>query len=389
MQKSRAWPNLPSPKADPGGAQSSANPHPRLLYYSSTIVTAESHLPGVKRFREFFSMVNPNICLVDRNGLIRTPVRTDVLDPMPAFRPIRKTYEEICNERAVALLDHAESLDLPLYVFYSGGIDSTLVLISLIKNAKPGQLKRVIILLTPESVGENVSFYHAHIVGKFRLRVAITYPFLLKKKGIFVCGELNDQLFGSDITRDLSVKVGEHAIRSKYNRDDFFKLWSTRLQDKAMLNWYLDLLERLRDVAPMPLETNTDVLWWLNFSVKWQSVVLRILSYMVDYNLPDFDREFVERHFFPFFGTEDFQLWSMNNNDKKIRDTWKSYKWTAKDVIYDFTKDADYRANKTKVGSLYYVILHQIQKSFITSDFKMHRSLSPEVWYEPDNSFRD
>jgi hypothetical protein len=42
----------------------------------------------------------------------------------------------------------------------------------------------------------------------------------------------------------------------------------------------------------------------------------------------------------------------MNNPDKKIRDTLESYKWPAKDYIFDYTKDEPYRQSKLKVGSL-------------------------------------
>jgi hypothetical protein len=79
----------------------------------------------------------------------------------------------------------------------------------------------------------------------------------------------------------------------------------------------------------------------------------------------------------------------MNNMDQKIRNTWESYKFVAKDIICDFTKDEDYRRNKTKQGSLYWVIRHQVQKRFISEDYKMHTTLEPEQWYEPANSFKD
>jgi len=52
------------------------------------------------------------------------------------------------------------------------------------------------------------------------------------------------------------------------------------------------------------------------------------------------------------FDTEEFQLWSMNNPDSKIKDTMTSYKWPAKDYIFDYTKDSNYRDTKLKVGSL-------------------------------------
>ena len=104
-----------------------------FLYYNPNILVNQGeHLPGVRRFSQFFKIYNPSVVSVDRTGTIRLPFHTKSLFPMPTLRPIRKTFEEICNERAEELLARADMLGLPLNVFYSGGIDSTLLLISLL-----------------------------------------------------------------------------------------------------------------------------------------------------------------------------------------------------------------------------------------------------------------
>jgi hypothetical protein len=365
--------------------------HPKILFYANTALTntANHGLPGVARFADLFRFFTRNTCFVDRTEALRFPIRTAIWGPMPKFRRVSTTYEELCDERAVEILDHAEKLDLPLYVLYSGGIDSTLILVSMIKNAKPGQLDRLVVLLSQSSIAENPGFFRKHILGKLRLQVAAKYPLLLNKKAIVVCGELNDQLMGSDLTSTLATVFGSDKIQAKYDRDVFLELWCLAVKDRAVVNWHLDRLEMIKAASPIPIDTNVDFLWWLNFSLKWQSVVFRILSYVSDYNLRTFDKELVERHFFAFFGTEGFQLWSMNSPDKKIRDSWESYKFVAKDIIFAFDKDDDYRRHKTKQASLPSVVRHTPQKRFITEDYAMHAMLDPEQWYEPENSFRD
>jgi PP-loop superfamily ATP-utilizing enzyme len=49
---------------------------------------------------------------------------------------------------------------------YSGGIDSTLVIISLLKNASEEERNNITILLSENSIGENPNFYKDHILGK-------------------------------------------------------------------------------------------------------------------------------------------------------------------------------------------------------------------------------
>ena len=42
---------------------------------------------------------------VDRTGTIRMPIKTKSFFPLPTMRSFSKTFEEICNERAVELFE--------------------------------------------------------------------------------------------------------------------------------------------------------------------------------------------------------------------------------------------------------------------------------------------
>ena len=73
--------------------------------------------------------------------------------------------------------------------------------------------------------------------------------------------------------------------------------------------------------------------------------------------------------------------------DKKMKDSWSTYKWVCKDIIYEYTKDADYRDNKIKKGSLISLMaLHKAHK-FIDESMRCYDSLAPEEYYEPENDF--
>jgi hypothetical protein len=344
-------------------------------------------LPGIELFSRFFDLLGYNVVVVDRTGVLKTPIRTKAFSLMPEFRKFTKTYAEICDERALDLWRRSDVRELPVYVFYSGGVDSTLVLISLLKNATEVQKKRLRVLMSQESIGENPKFYQDHLMGKIRLEASAKFPHLLSKNAIFVGGEYNDQLFGSDAIRDFMNIHGEASIKKNYDRSAMEKMFINRWHDPAVVGWFLDLFESIYKRCPCPSGTNADFFWWLNFSIKWQSVYFRMLTYASDQVLKNIDKTFIEENFFHFFGTDDFQLWSMNNPDKKIIDTWESYKFEAKEVIYAFTKDDWYRKNKIKRGSLSHVIIHQIQKNFIDEDIRMYPTLEPEDWHNPDNDF--
>ena len=126
----------------------------RLLWYNPNIATHPNNhqLPGIAKYSAFFKMFSPTVVLLDRTFTINIPINVKSLFPMPHFRPINKTFEEICNERARELLKRAQTLGVKIHIFYSGGIDSTLLLISFLKNTTPEQQKDIIVLLTETSI---------------------------------------------------------------------------------------------------------------------------------------------------------------------------------------------------------------------------------------------
>ncbi len=360
-----------------------------LLYYKPRIVTEAKNQvhPGIKRFSHFFDIFNHDVIILDRTGTIKIPVRTHSLFPIPVYTLFTKTYEEVCNGRAEELLKKADEMQKRICVFYSGGIDSTTVLTSFLKNANESQKANITVLLSEHSIMENPEFYNNHIQGKLHTESSVNFMYVLGTDVIIVTGEHNDQLFGSDVVGKLMKVCGDDVIHKPYSRDLFMRFFNTIKNDPGMNTWYLDMFERLRLEAPIPIDTNYLFLWWINFTLKWQSVYLRPLVFAAERNIPFITAEYVSNRFFSFYNTDAFQLWSLNNPDKRIKADWKSYKWVAKDLIYDYTKDAEYRDTKTKVGSLYHLMVGNNSYRFIDTNFNFHKDVSFDEYYLPDNSF--
>jgi hypothetical protein len=364
---------------------------PRLIYYNPNVVNRpENHaLPGMFRFSQLFKVINPAVSVVDRTGTLDLPIKVHSLFPIPKLRAMNRTFEDLCNERAVDLLRRADHLGAKLYVFWSGGIDSTLALISFLKNTSEAERKNIVVLLSEESINEYPKFYKEHIRGRLQTDSAMMFPYLLGGRQVVVNGEHNDQLFGSDMVGQLIIKFGPSVMHQPYNRDIFFTFFNDGINDSAGTNFYLDVLEQLRIAAPVDIATNFLCLWWFNFSLKWQSVFMRTLSYTAARNIGRMSLDYIATNYAPFYCTQDFQLWSMNNLDSRIRDSWKTYKWVCKDIIYEYTKDADYRDNKAKKGSLYFLITQQKSYNFIDDTMKFFHEATPEQYYEPVNDFAE
>jgi hypothetical protein len=357
----------------------------RFTFYNANYLVRHRELPGVKQFLAYFKVYR-GVAPVDRSGVLTFPVRVRSLFPLPKMRAFTKTYEQLCNDRAIDLLARADQLDTSLYAFWSGGIDSTCLLISLLKNAKPADLERIVVLMSEESITEYPEFYRRHIRGKLRRQSATLFPYVLGTKNLIVNGEHNDQLFGSDIVAAVANRFGFDAVGEPYNRQLFLTFFEEGMGEKVAPR-YVAMFEQLSERAPLSLSSNYSRFWWINFAVKWQTVYMRMLSFTAERNAHLLSEEYLKTYYAPFFNTQGFQLWSMNNLDQRLRNGWRSYKWPAKEVIYEFTKDADYRDKKIKRGSLHYLISSQVSFNFIDDKFAFHTAARPEDFYEEKNCF--
>lgn len=345
-----------------------------MIFYKPIILLCRD-LPGIDRYQGFSKIYGDAVCPIDRSGIIRFPAKTKSLFPLPQLRPLNKTYEQLCEERAYEIASH----DGQLYVFWSGGIDSTCLLVSLLK--VEGISDRITILMTKASVVEYPDFYNKYIHKKIRCRPAESFENILGGPEIIINGEQNDQLFGSDVIGPAIQRYGFDTIIGPYNRGFFTS--ALEYIGEPLVSFYVELFEELARGSPIPLVSNFARMWWINFAIKWQHVYLRMLSY----SKRPLTTEWVREKYLPFFGTEEFQLWSMNNLHNRIKNSWRSYKWPAKEVIYNFTKDENYRDNKTKRGSLQYLIVQRANAYVIDEDFGFRYQISDDDLYEAANDF--
>lgn len=358
-----------------------------FTHYRSDYVGRFDTLPGMAKFNAYFKLYH-RVVPVDRTETITFPIRTKCLFPLPKMKTFTKTYEQVCNVRARNLAARAELLDCPLYVFWSGGVDSTCVLVSFLKCATSAQKQRIVVLLSEDSITEYPLFYQEHIRGKLPCRSAMLFPYILGTNNLLVSGEHNDQIFGSDITAEAINRFGDAAIAGPYDRLVFLNFFEEKLGgDSETAAFYVELFERLKEAAPIPIKTNYELFWWLNFAVKWQTVYMRMLSYTAKRNANKLNAKYLKDYYAPFYNTEDFQLWSMNNLNSRIKDGWRSYKWPAKEVIYEFTKDMDYLNTKIKRGSLQYLFAQNQQFNFMDDRFRFHDALGPDEFYQEQNDF--
>ena len=306
------------------------------------IAGVEEHLPTPieKISHEIHNLWVP----VDRSGALASPLK--IVGPaIPEVGSFDETFDNVADGRGAALWAENKKLSL----FWSGGIDSTVALIALLKTVPDGRLSDLTVYLNAASIEEYPEFYSDKIKDKLTVS---TIPSVIKpndrywaenvfastateeiakalKTSLVVTGELGDQCFGSAGFANDPDKIAK-SLDAYLSEDKFSS--------------FRDEIDTLNAACPIPVNSVTTMMWWWNFALKWSEVRWRSLTAVTD--KADFANV---RHF---FDTDDFQKWSIANDDLKIKDTIQSYKWTAKDYIHDFAGHDDYRNEKLKVGSL-------------------------------------
>lgn len=343
--------------------------------------------PEVANWANIYELIGNNVTVIDRCNWLQTPFRFKSIFPMPTdLNNFNKSYADICLERAHALIAHSRAINKPIVILYSGGIDSTVVAISFIMAAN-GDHSNIKIALNVHSIRENPNFYYNHIRGNFELLPSESILNTITSDCILVGGEGNDQLFGTDIYKAFCGYDSISALHQDYNEANIVPFFiSTGMTEKASRVWFSLMDEQIRATNLCEIKTIKEFFWWYNFCYKWQNVYLRIPARATTSSV--MTPEFLNQYYFQFFMTDDFQRWSMLNSDKKIDQTWTSYKKAAKEFILSYTNDEEYFMYKTKVPSLVNLFRGKLAPEGFDSNYNIIYNLNPEDYYVADNHFQ-
>jgi hypothetical protein len=291
--------------------------------------------------------------LIDRSNTLYTGFPYAVLYPLPAnvthAIASRLELSALCDEMGRRLVQEAINSNKEVQVFWSGGIDSTAALVGIIKACTKLDYieKGVRVLLSDDSVKEYPDFFTRFVKPMRHQFVSAPITSHVDPRKINVTGEHGDQIFGS-------AKAAVYVADGRAFRDykaALPEILAEYLESTTDADILLQYIEPLFNACPIKLRTVFDAFWWINFSCKWQIVGLRLAVFRVTDVRATFDSL---RHY---FSHPSFQVWSLENSDKKINGTWESYKMPLKKYIFEFAGDDVYLRTKVKVPSLKQVFI--------------------------------
>ena len=292
-------------------------------------------------------------------------------NPIPKFKNFNKSWEECCMEAARDLW----KLGKPIELFWSGGIDSSGVLIALVETKSDSDVLNI--RYTQDSIDEFPLMWEKMVKDKndpLAHKEMLDTLLFENHNVIKVTGECGDQCFGSDA---LHANLDKHAkdwetVFSWPNgklfntKPDVPKDTQENYEYKKMQ--LAEILFEHVDHSPIKIKTIFDLFWWCNFCFKWQDVDSRMIFTFSDTS--DW------RSTISFFNTENFQKWSIVNHDIKHGGTWETYKQPAKDYINKYIKDETYRKNKTKEPSLIKVLAGAVDDKY-DYEYRQKRRADP------------
>ena len=294
-------------------------------------------------------------------GLLRAPRPVDRTDkfnllnmtysPIPIVGNWNKSFGECCMSRAKEFWKKGK----PITLFWSGGIDSSVALISLLEEKHNTDILNI--RYTQNSIEEFPEMWKKLVKDKnnpIHDKDVIDKKLFEDHDIIKITGECGDQCFGSDALLD----------KWDYINKDWETIFTFGYDNMAIVEVLFEIVE----LAPFEIKTIFDLYWWINFCFKWEDVNSRIVFKYAQ--TPHWQSTF------SFFNTEDFQKWSINNHDIKHQGTWKTYKQPAKEFINKYLKDENYRKNKTKELSLIKVLEGSVDGEYTKENMK-ERNESP------------
>jgi len=281
-------------------------------------------------FRQYDRMFNDHFnVFIDRTGTIPhyLDVKIDLLPELNSYLP----FEQCVEIRAKELLASGKTIT----VLWSGGLDSTFVLLALMNYAT--DLKQIQVFGTYGSVLESGGIFDKYIKDRVQctIRVGGEDAPELEEDTIIVSGMLGNQIFGP-----------EQAEFTDKGNKRFGKLGSMDLPfEQFLTEEQLKFLQPAIEIFPRKIKTLAEFRWFMSFNFLWQHI-----RYEPWVHFPKHIAEKVDG----FFNTVDFQTWAIKTDEPWQLDQTNdlTHRWQMRQLINKWIGPNDYADQKIKAVSV-------------------------------------
>ena len=291
---------------------------------------------------------------------------SQALDSQPNVHSLAcASMSDIVMERASNILEMAQREKRKVRVLWSGGIDTTAMVVAFSALADKNSSLRNLITIChcARAKAEYPQFYNDTVL-KFETMVIPHHvrdilSYNIEDGPILVTGDPADVIFGSHVMSQClldppTLKRGGPfsplfmKLEARWTIFADFMVYKGLLSEPAKAHW-IQWIQPFVDKSPIPVVTVFDFLWWCSYGFKYQHDLNRIFYNNNHETIPE---EMVSR-VFNFYDTMVFSQWSYHFHQSKMRSkmVWASYKHALKDFIRGYTNDQKYYAAKLNIQS--------------------------------------
>lgn len=335
-----------------------------MILHASTILLRALNTPDMVLYERAMRKIMRFSWMSDRTETLVTPLKQYMPEEykIPTVKPVG-TFEDVLQSRCLQLAN----TDKHLYLQWSGGIDSTLMVISFLKSDI--NLDQITIVMNRDSIKENPTFYYTYILPKFRL-LSIEKHLSEDNDGITIQAEHADQI----ISGMMLSRIDKSWTTKPATKTNLYNVCAELGFDKIAAEAFINAMLKTGKSSPRPIDTIEDFSWWFNFNFRWLNAKEKYKP-RLGYN----------KEFDTFYSSHDIQRWSILNKspDKSLY----------KDLIYNYTKDKDYHIYKRKwqsMGKLFFTNKPDMIISVSNSLQSFYKPFDTEFikqYYVEDNDF--
>ena len=294
----------------------------------------------------------------------------DTICPIPAITNDELNFDRVIESVAEDFCRRVDSTGKTPCVCWSGGIDSTCILVSILKIASPEFLKKLIILHNDQSINENAYFYYNYIDKKLKTEAIDSFAITSENYNTFIIvdGEAGNQVMGQNSVQKLLYNQRYDLLDSHW-RD--IKDLSKLLLGANQFN--IQLVKESIVHSPVPIKTGYDFLWWMNFNFKFDDVLIRKVPSYTRQLTAEQTKIFYEESLYRFYAHPNMQIWSMLAGDIRRTGLKITPKYVPKKYIYDFDHNDFWFYNKREEGSVTDVLFNTTITNVFAIDSNWHK----------------
>jgi hypothetical protein len=273
--------------------------------------------------------------IVDRTSSVAAPFNFKVVRPWTA--PLGSdSLDQVMADRVKFYTDQNCHLDL----FWSGGIDSTAMVVSFLTHSP--DLAQLRLIYTPFSLYENRDFFE-FVTKKFpnlqTLDISGDVYINNNFNGIVITGHGGDE-FTASLDETFFDRIGGTIGLDQDWRDFFLK--------ESGNHQLIDFCEEYFQKSGKPINTVLEARWWFYALNKSQVFAPRDMSFLLNQQDTSLDK------FSAFFDCQEFESYMWHNTDKIIEPggDYKTYKKFLRHYIYQFYNNLDFLNNTSKISSM-------------------------------------